>query len=119
MPARHSGGSRKQERGVSAKREELIPRKAWLRPLQVRSKTRENPILSQGKSHPRLRGIAANSQLALSWQVQSLNQTTIATKTDKYLASSCTKARLKGGIRGTLGSPPGSATASERLMSVK
>ena len=50
MPARHSGGSRKQERGVSAKREELIPRKAWLRPLQVRSKTRENPILSQGKS---------------------------------------------------------------------
>ncbi len=28
------------------------------------SKTRENPILSQGKSHLRLRGIAANSQLA-------------------------------------------------------
>ncbi len=28
------------------------------------SKTRENPILSSGKSHLRLRGTAANSQLA-------------------------------------------------------
>ncbi len=50
----------------SAKREELIPRKArkiWGYAHFRCSKTRENPILSQGKSHFRLRG-TANSQLA-------------------------------------------------------
>ncbi len=47
----------------SAKREELIPRKArkiWGYAHFRCNKTRENPILSQGKSHLRLRGTAAN-----------------------------------------------------------
>ncbi len=51
----------------SAKREELNPRKVrtfWGYAHFRCSKTRENPILSQGKSHLRLRGTAANSQLA-------------------------------------------------------
>ncbi len=39
-------------------------RKIWGYAYFRCSKTRENPILSQGKSHLRLRGTAANSQLA-------------------------------------------------------
>ncbi len=48
----------------SAKCEELNPRtahKIWGYAHFRCSKTRENPILSQGKSHLRLRGTAANS----------------------------------------------------------
>ncbi len=61
-----SGGSRKQERGVpikllSAKRDELNPRKFW---GYAHSGAVKLAILSQGKSHLRLRGTAANSQLA-------------------------------------------------------
>ncbi len=51
----------------SAKREELKPRasrKIWSYAHFRCSKTRENPILSLGKSHLRLRGTAVNSQLA-------------------------------------------------------
>ena len=55
-----SGGSRKQERGFQTIEREA--RKIWGYAHFRCNKTRENPILSQGKSHLRLWN--ANSQLA-------------------------------------------------------